>query len=66
MYFTNKNGDMMNKRIQCDICDQIWSANPDDYPLLREEEQFVCTCGNALFRKAELFEEEPSLIQPAK
>lgn len=56
----------MNKQIQCEICDQVWSANPDDYPLLREEEQFVCTCGNALFRKIELYEEEPSLIQPAK
>lgn len=52
-------------KIQCPVCNLIWSGNPDDYPEYRNEEFFICTCGESLFRKRELYEGELSPLQPA-
>ena len=61
-------GDTMGfyQQVLCNRCNQIWSAVPEDYPALRDEEFFICTCGESLFRKSELYDEEISLLQPAR
>lgn len=49
----------------CEQCGSCWSSDPEDYPALRDEEYLICSCGALLCRKADLSDEEPSVLRPA-
>jgi len=49
----------------CEYCGSCWSPDPEDYPALRDQEYLICSCGAPLCRKADLYDEEPSIIRPA-